>query len=132
MPKNYRPNSSQKVLAIYFWKVKRKLVKIKTVKLTDFKKYIYFPFLYRFDCKSASYDHLRKECHLSADDRHNNPDSFVTKAGTDYLGKNWLPWNCRPSLRKILAYFLREYYQSIGRIFSPINNNLIFSFRKSM
>ena len=46
------------------------------------------PFLYRFDCKSASYDHLRKECHLSADDRHTNPDSFVPKAGTDYLGMN--------------------------------------------
>ena len=39
----------------------------------------------RFDCRSASYDHLRNECHLSADDRHINPDSFVAKAGTDYL-----------------------------------------------
>ena len=39
----------------------------------------------RFDCRSASYDHLKKECHLSADDRFTNPDAFVTKQGTDYL-----------------------------------------------
>ncbi len=39
----------------------------------------------RFDCRSASYDHLSKECHLSADDRFTNPDSFVSKQGTDYL-----------------------------------------------
>jgi hypothetical protein len=39
----------------------------------------------RFDCRSASYDHLTKECHLSADDRFTHPDAFVTKQGTDYL-----------------------------------------------
>jgi hypothetical protein len=39
----------------------------------------------RFDCKSASYDHLRKDCYLSADDRNSNPESFVSKQGTDYL-----------------------------------------------
>ncbi len=39
----------------------------------------------RFDCKSASYDHLRKECHLSEEDRYTAPESFVSKQGTDYL-----------------------------------------------
>ena len=35
----------------------------------------------RFECRSASYDHLLKECHLSADDRHTAPESFVAKQG---------------------------------------------------
>lgn len=39
----------------------------------------------RFECRSASYDHLLKECHLSVDDRHTSPESFVAKQGTDYL-----------------------------------------------
>ena len=39
----------------------------------------------RFSCRSATYDHLRKECHLSEEDRFTQPGSFVVRQGSDYL-----------------------------------------------
>jgi len=39
----------------------------------------------RFSCRSATYDHLRKECHLSEEDRFSQPASFVVRQGSDYL-----------------------------------------------
>ena len=44
-----------------------------------------FILIVRFSCKSASYDHLRKECHLSEEDRFTRPEGFVVKQGSDYL-----------------------------------------------
>ena len=38
-----------------------------------------------YSCKSASYDHMRQECHLSTEDRFTQPKSFLAKQGTDYL-----------------------------------------------
>ena len=38
-----------------------------------------------YACKSASYDHMRNECHLSTEDRFTQPKSFLPKQGTDYL-----------------------------------------------
>ena len=38
-----------------------------------------------YTCKSASYDHMRNECHLSTEDRFTQPKSFLPKQGTDYL-----------------------------------------------
>ena len=38
-----------------------------------------------YSCKSASYDHMRQECHLSIEDRFTQPKAFVAKQGTDYL-----------------------------------------------
>ena len=49
-----------------------------------------------YSCKSASYDHMRNECHLSTEDRFTQPKSFLPKQGTDYLenqcesSKYWL------------------------------------------
>ena len=57
----------------------------------------------RFDCRSASYDHLTKECHLSADDRFTHPDAFVTKQGTDYLENQ-----CQAS--KFLVHSMQHMY----------------------
>ncbi|XP_023323415.1 uncharacterized protein LOC111697594 [Eurytemora carolleeae] len=39
----------------------------------------------RFICRSATYDHLRKECYLSEEDRFTQPDSLLAKQGSDYL-----------------------------------------------
>uniref|UniRef100_T1IZB1 ZP domain-containing protein n=1 Tax=Strigamia maritima TaxID=126957 RepID=T1IZB1_STRMM len=36
-------------------------------------------------CRSANYHIEHKECSLSEDDRHNNPDAFVPRQGTEYL-----------------------------------------------
>ena len=38
-----------------------------------------------FPCMSASYDHLRKECLLSDQNRFTEPSDFVHKQGVDYL-----------------------------------------------
>ena len=38
-----------------------------------------------FSCMSASYDHLRKECLLSDENRFTEPNDFVHKQGVDYL-----------------------------------------------
>ena len=38
-----------------------------------------------YSCKSASYDHVRQECHLSTEDRFTQPKAFLAKQGTDYL-----------------------------------------------
>ena len=38
-----------------------------------------------YSCKSASYDHMRQECHLSTEDRFTQSKSFLAKQGTDYL-----------------------------------------------
>ena len=38
-----------------------------------------------FACMSASYDHLRKECLLSDENRFTEPNDFVHKQGVDYL-----------------------------------------------
>ena len=38
-----------------------------------------------YSCKSASYDHMRQECHLSTEDRFTQPKSFLARQGTDYL-----------------------------------------------
>ncbi len=38
-----------------------------------------------FNCMSASYDHLRKECLLSDENRFTQPNGFVSKQGVDYL-----------------------------------------------
>jgi hypothetical protein len=35
--------------------------------------------------RSANYDHLKQECHLSEEDRFSQPDAFLVKQGTDYL-----------------------------------------------
>jgi len=39
----------------------------------------------RFICRSATYDHLKKECYLSEEDRFTQPESYVVKQGSDYL-----------------------------------------------
>ena len=36
-------------------------------------------------CLSASYDHVRQECHLSREDRFTKPNDFVVRQGVDYL-----------------------------------------------
>ena len=61
----------------------------------------------RFDCRSASYDHLTKECHLSADDRFTHPDAFVTKQGTDYLENQ-----CQAS--KFICYIIAQLVEIIS------------------
>ena len=39
----------------------------------------------RFSCRSATYDHLTRQCYLSEEDRFSQPDSFVPRQGADYL-----------------------------------------------
>ena len=42
-------------------------------------------FLFRFSCRSASYDHLTQECYLSEQDRFTQPEAFRPRQGSDYL-----------------------------------------------
>ena len=41
--------------------------------------------LFRFSCRSASYDHLTGECFLSEQDRFTQPEAFRPRQGSDYL-----------------------------------------------
>ena len=41
--------------------------------------------LFRFSCRSASYDHLTQECFLSEQDRFTQPEAFRPRQGSDYL-----------------------------------------------
>ena len=56
-----------------------------------------------YSCKSASYDHMRQECHLSTEDRFTQPKAYLAKQGTDYLENQ-----CESS-KSDLSYFPLKY-----------------------
>merc|ERR1719334_124436 len=54
-------------------------------------------------CKSASYDYLRQECHLSNENRFTKWNAFLTKNGIDYLENQ-----CIPNFRYVLPNYQNE------------------------
>ena len=104
------PNGSYNALWTFEWMVDKELRSnvrdtIREVTKTDCEDLCLSE--NRFDCRSASYDHLTKECHLSADDRFTHPDAFVTKQGTDYLENQ-----CQAS--KFICYTIAQLIEIIS------------------
>ena len=104
------PNGSYNALWTFEWMVDKELRSnvrdtIREVTKTDCEDLCLSE--NRFDCRSASYDHLTKECHLSADDRFTHPDAFVTKQGTDYLENQ-----CQAS--KFICYIIAQLVEIIS------------------
>ena len=61
-----------------------------------------------YSCKSASYDHMRNECHLSTEDRFTQPKSFLPKQGTDYLENQCESSKYRLSINKYHSNFSKK------------------------